>query len=114
MGQMDMIYQNQMINLPSQPLLINTNDSMHHHNSSTNNNNMTLDESTASQLNQQMPLVHTSNDGSESSTSNEENVSQFYLLFIFLISIFSHSSLQSKVFMHQLMAPTNLIMETIN
>lgn len=69
---MDGLYQNSMINLNPQPLVVNTNDSMHH---STNNNNMT--EANAVQVGQQMQLVQMSNDGSESSTSNEENVSPY-------------------------------------
>ncbi|KAI6176011.1 hypothetical protein M3Y97_00752600 [Aphelenchoides bicaudatus] len=64
----DMIYQNQMINLNPQPLVVNTNDSIHHH---SNNNNMP--DANIAQLNQQMQIVQLSNDGSESSTSNEEN-----------------------------------------
>jgi hypothetical protein len=88
---MNMIYQNQM--LQQQPLLIN--DSMHHH-GTTNNSSMGLDETNnTSQLNQQMQINQMNNDGSDSSTSNEENVC---LRTTSLFIDFSLSQLLSRIF----------------
>lgn len=72
---MDLIYQGQSINLNPQPLSASIRDSTQHHVASNNNN---MADSNASQLNQRMQLIQMSNDGSESSTSNEENVRSAY------------------------------------